>query len=164
MPLIESRDAFFGDAHDMRARLLGLLRLRHTDYDDSTDRAALHSYLLLRSDGQAPLMPWALLPNPHVAWRGRDDCSAWLEITREGLAGRYLVTFGADGSIAQMATDRLLIEGSHVWQREVGLKLDDAQHSRFRLPQRMAYRWYLKDGALSSHDDFHLTRFALERW
>lgn len=161
LPLIESRDAFFGDAHEMRARLLGLLRLMHTDYDDPTERAALHSYLLLRYYGQAPLMPWALLPNPHVAWRARDDESAWLEITRAGLAGRYLVTLGADGRIAQMATDRLLIEGNHVWQREVGLKLDYAERNGFRIPQRMEYRWYLEDGALSSHYAFRLIGFDI---
>ena len=52
----------------MRAKLLGWLKVMHTDYADAKDRASLHSYLVLRYYGQAPLMPWALLPNAHVRW------------------------------------------------------------------------------------------------
>ena len=59
LPLIESRDAFIGAEHDMRAKLLGWLKVMHTDYADRKDVASLHSYLLLRYFGQAPLMPWA---------------------------------------------------------------------------------------------------------
>lgn len=108
LPMLESRDAFLLAGHDMRAKLFGWLKVMHTDYEDPTEVALLHSYLVLRYFGQAPMMPWALLPNPYVQWQPRDDNSAWLVITREGLEGLYLVTFSDDGRITQMETDRLL--------------------------------------------------------
>jgi hypothetical protein len=154
LPVIESRDAFFVDDHDMRAKLFGWLTAMHTNYAEPAARASLHSHLLLRYYGQAPLMPWALLPNDNVVWRPNDATSAYLEITRDGLEGRYLVTFGVDGRIERMETDRLLLEGNHTLQREVGLKLDYAEINGFRVPTRMDYRWTLEDGSLSSHYDF----------
>jgi len=33
VPLMESRDAFFLDAHDMRAKLFGWFKVMHTDYE-----------------------------------------------------------------------------------------------------------------------------------
>ncbi|MEZ5738272.1 MAG: DUF6544 family protein [Burkholderiaceae bacterium] len=122
LPMLESRDAFFVDRHDMRAKLFGWFKVMHTDYDDPSDRRSLHSYLVLRYFGQAPLMPWALLPNDHVRWVAHDSGSAYLEVTREGLAGRYLVRFAADGRIESMETDRLLMEGNGIRQKEIGLK------------------------------------------
>ena len=161
LPILESRDAFFLDGHDMRARLLGWFTVMHTDYDAADEVASLHSYLVLRYYGQAPLMPWALLPNPYVSWRPRDDKSAFLEITRDGLEGRYLVTFGSDGRIERMETDRLLMEGNHLMQREVGLKLDYREVQGFRIPTKMDYRWYLADGTLSSHYRFDLREMTI---
>jgi hypothetical protein len=157
LPVLESRDAFYLDRHDMRAKLFGWVKVMQTDYTAPADIASLHSYLVLRYYGQAPLMPWALLPNPHVAWVARDDRSAWLEITREGLAGRYLVIFAADGRIERMETDRLLMEGNGTMQREVGLKLDYAPVNGFNVPTRMDYHWYLGDGTLASHYAFKAT-------
>lgn len=157
LPLLESRDAFYLDRHDMRAKLFGWLKVMHTDYTAPADIASLHSYLVLRYYGQAPLMPWALLPNPHVAWRARDDRSAWLALTGPGLAGRYLVRFGPDGRIERMETDRLLMEGNGTMQREVGLKRDYHIRNGFNVPTRMEYRWYLGDDSLISHYDFTVT-------
>lgn len=156
LPLIESRDAFIGAEHDMRAKLLGWLKVMHTDYADRKDVASLHSYLLLRYFGQAPLMPWALLPNAHVKWRAKDETSAYLEITRPGLTGRYLVRFGGDGHISSMETDRLLMEGNGSMQRETGLKLDYRDVNGFRVPTRMDYKWVADDGRLISHYTFHV--------
>lgn len=157
LPVIESRDAFGHTGHDMRAKLLGWFKVMHTDYDDARDVASLHSYLLLRYYGQAPLMPWALLPNPHVRWVGNDEASAYLETSREGLAARYLVTFAPDGSIESMATDRLLTEGNGTMQKEVGLKLDYREVNGLRIPSRMDYRWTLADGSLVSHYTFDVS-------
>lgn len=156
LPVLESRDAFFLSGHDMRARLFGWLKVMHTDYEEAAQIASLHSYLVLRYYGQAPMMPWALLPNAHVQWQPRDDNSAWLAITRQGLEGRYLVTFGSDGRIERMETDRLLMEGNFTMQREVGRKLDYREVEGFMIPTRMDYRWYLEDGSLSSHYEFAL--------
>jgi hypothetical protein len=163
LPLLESRDAFYIDRHDMRAKLFGWVKVMHTDYTAPADIASLHSYLVLRYYGQAPLMPWALLPNRHVAWVARDDRSAWLEITRDGLEGRYLVTFAADGRIELMETDRLLMEGNGTLQREVGLKLDYRSVNGFNVPTRMDYRWYLGDDTLSSHYAFEVTGLTIVR-
>jgi hypothetical protein len=157
LPLLESRDAFYLVRHDMRAKLFGWMKVMHTDYADPAEIASLHSYLVLRYYGQAPLMPWALLPNPHVGWRARDDRSAWLEITEPGLAGRYLVTFAPDGRIERMETDRLLMEGNGTMQREVGLKLDYGVRNGFNVPTRMDYRWVLGDGSLGSHYAFEVS-------
>jgi hypothetical protein len=163
LPLLESRDSFFLHGHDMRARLFGWFRVMHTDYDDPADRRSLHAYLVLRYFGQAPLMPWALLPNEHVAWRANDDRSAWLDITRVGLEGRYLVTFDASGGIARMETDRLLMEGNGTMQTEVGVKSDYRVVDGFRVPTRLDYRWYLADGALVGHYAFEVTRLMIHR-
>ena len=157
LPMIESRDAFFPGGHDMRAKLLGWIKVMHTDYADAKDRASLHSYLVLRYYGQAPLMPWALLPNAHVRWVARDDRSAHLEVTRAGLAARYLVKFGVDSRIDSMETDRLLMEGNGTMQREFGQKLDYQEVGGFRIPSRMDYRWTADDGTLISHYAFQVS-------
>jgi hypothetical protein len=154
IPLIESRDAFFLDKHNMRAKLFGWLKVMHTDYQDDAEIASLHSYLVLRYYGQSPLMPWAMLPNPYVKWVANDDTSAYLEVSIDGLASRYLVTFGTDGRIDSMATDRLLMEGNHTMQQEVGRKLDYENINGFMIPTRMDYRWTLEDGSLVSHYAF----------
>lgn len=161
LPIIESRDAFVVDRHDMRAKLLGWFTVMHTDYTDPADRASLHSYLLLRYYGQAPLMPWALLPNGHVRWIAIDDASAYLEITCAGLAGRYLVNFGPDGRIDSMDTDRLLMEGNGTMQRETGRKLDYREVGGFRIPTRMDYRWTAADGSLVSQCEFTVENLRL---
>lgn len=163
LPLLESRDSFFLDRHDMRAKLFGWIKVMHTDDTTPADIASLHSYLVLRYYGQAPLMPWALLPNAYVGWTARDDLSAWLEITQPGLAGRYLVTFAADGRIERMETDRLLMEGNGTMQREVGLKLAYETRNGFRVPTRMDYRWYLGDDSLSSHYAFEVVDMRIEQ-
>ena len=157
VPLLESRDAFFLDRHDMRAKLFGWLKIMHTDYEDNEKLASLHSYLVLRYYGQAPLMPWALLPNEYVGWVAKDEGSAYLEVTRKGLEARYLVTFGPDGRIDRMETDRLLMEGNGTMQKEVGLKLDYGQVNGFVVPSRMDYRWTLADGSLASHYQFEVS-------
>lgn len=156
LPLIESRDAFLPDGHDMRAKLLGWLKVMHTDYVDAGEIASLHSYLVLRYYGQAPLMPWALLPNAHVRWLPNDDTSAYLEVTRDALAGRYRVEFGADGRIDSMQTDRLLMEGNGTMQRESGRKLHYQEVNGFRVPTAMDYRWTAQDGSLISHYAFRV--------
>lgn len=154
LPIIESRDAFFGGSHDMRAKLFGWITVMQTDYARPEQIASLHSYLTLRYYGQAPLMPWALLPNDYVAWEARDESSALLRITRPGLDGAYIVSFGDDGQIIEMATDRLLMEGNETMQREVGQKLDYREVGGFMVPTRMDYLWTLDDGAVSSHYRF----------
>ncbi|MFV0333840.1 MAG: DUF6920 family protein [Tropicimonas sp.] len=154
LPVIESRDAYLGDRHDMRARLFGWVTAMQTDYDQPAQVASLHSYLTLRYYGQAPLMPWALLPNDHVVWEARDDTSAFLRVTRPNLQGAYIVRFGADGRIEEMATDRLLMEGNGIMQSETGLKLDYREQDGFMVPTRMDYLWTLEDGTVSSHYRF----------
>ena len=150
LPLIESRDAFLLDSHDMRAKLLGWKTVMHTDYTDATEVNSLHSYLVLRYYGQAPLMPWALLPNEFVAWEANDDASAYLHLTVDGLAGRYLVHFGDRGEITSMKGDRLLMEGNGAMQREVGLKTDYQEINGFMVPTRLEYRWFDEDEVLIS--------------
>lgn len=154
LPIIESRDAFFGGSHDMRAKLFGWITVMQTDYARPEQIASLHSYLTLRYYGQAPLMPWALLPNDYVAWEARDETSAVLRITRPGLDGAYIVSFGRDGQITEMATDQLLMEGNETMQREVGQKLEYRNVGGFMVPTRMDYLWTLEDGAVSSHYRF----------
>lgn len=154
LPLIESRDAFDGTGHDMQAKLLGWLKVMHTDYADPEQVASLHSYLLLRYHAQAPMMPWAMLPNAQVKWVANDDTSAYLEITRPGLAGHYLVRYGDDGHIASMESDRLLMEGNGTMPREIGLKLDYRVVNGFKTPTRMDYRRLANDGQLISHYAF----------
>lgn len=154
LPIIESRDAFLGDRHDMRAKLFGWMKVMQTDYVKPDQIASLHSYLTLRYYGQAPVMPWALLPNEHVAWEARNEASARLRITRPGLEGAYIVRFGDDGRITEMATDRLLMEGNGTMQFEVGQKLDYREVGGFMVPTRMDYLWTLEDGTVSSHYRF----------
>jgi hypothetical protein len=154
LPWIESRDAFFLDGHDMRAKLLGWFTVMHTDYDAAAQRASLYAYLVLRYYGQAPLMPWALLPSRHVRWLAIDEQSAHLEVTRPGLQARYRVRFGRDGRIDSMQTDRLLMEGNGQMQREFGAKLDYHEVHGFRVPRRMDYRWTSADGRVVSHYAF----------
>lgn len=151
LPIIESRDAFLGDHHDMRAKLFGWVTVMQTDYEQPGQTASLHSYLTLRYYGQAPLMPWALLPNEYVAWAPRDETTAVLRISRPDLAGAYVVRFGADGRIEEMASDRALMEGNETMQFEVGRKLDYREVNGFMVPTRLDYRWTLEDGTLSSH-------------
>lgn len=146
LPWIESCDAFVGAEHDMRAKLLGWLKVMHTDYADPMDVASMHSYLLLRYDSQVPPMPWALLPNAHVKWMAKDDTSAFLEIARPGLTGRYLVRFGGEGHISSMETDRPLS----------GFNLDYREVNGFRVPTRMDYKWREGDGRLISHCTFRV--------
>ncbi|SHI00399.1 DUF6544 family protein [Marivita hallyeonensis] len=150
LPLIESRDAFFVDTHDMRAKLLGWMTVMHTDYQSAEQIDSLHSYLVLRYYGQAPLMPWALLPNDFVVWEENDETSAYLRITHRDLEGAYLVTFGPDGEIVSMNGDRLLMEGNETMQREVGGKSQYREIGGFMLPTRLEYRWYDQSGALIS--------------
>lgn len=151
LPLIESRDAFFLGGHDMRAKLLGWMTVMHTDYQSTELVNSLHSYLVLRYFGQAPLMPWALLPNDFVVWEAIDDTSARLRITYSDLQGAYLVTFGPDGEIISMDGDRLLMEGNETLQREVGLKSEYRETGGFMLPTRLEYRWYDDADTLISH-------------
>lgn len=70
LPIIESRDAYLDGGHNMRAKLFGWITAMHTDYEQPEQIASLHSYLTLRYYGQAPLMPWALLPNGYVELAG----------------------------------------------------------------------------------------------
>lgn len=161
LPMLESRDAYFLDRHNMRAKLAGWMKVMQTDYEDPSEVASLHSYLTLRYYGQAPLMPWALLPNEYVTWEPRDDSSALLSITRPGLEGAYVVRFGSDGQIEEMATDRLLMEGNNTMQFETGRKLDYRNVGGFMVPTRMDYRWTLEDGTLSSHYQFSVSDINL---
>lgn len=151
LPLIESRDAFFVDGHDMRAKLLGWMTVMQTDYQSAEQVNSLYSYLVLRYYGQAPLMPWALLPNDFVVWEENDETSAHLRITHGNLEGSYLVTFGPDGEIIAMNGDRLLMEGNETMQREVGMKSDYREIAGFMVPTRLEYRWYDETDALISH-------------
>lgn len=135
----------------MRAKLLGWRTVMHTNYDAPKQLASLYSYLVLRYYGQAPLMPWALLPNNFVAWDENDASSACLRISHADLAGRYLFCFGADGEIVSMDGDRLLMEGNAAMRREVGKKSDYAEINGFMVPTRMDDRWYDRNDRLISH-------------
>lgn len=163
LPLIESRDAFFVDGHDMRAKLLGWLKVMHTDYEDPEDIASLHSYLVLRYYGQAPVMPWALLPNEFVEWQANDRTSAYLSVTRPGLAGRYLVRFGEDGEIASMDGDRPLMEGNGSMQREVGRKTGYQEINGFMVPTRLDYRWFDESAQMISRFQSEITGLRIIR-
>lgn len=156
LPLLESRDAFHLDGHNMRAKLFGWITVMHTDYETPEEIDSLYSYLVLRYYGQAPVIPWALLPNDYVSWQAVNTTSARLVITHPGLRGNYLVTFAADGRIKQMAIEQFLLEGNHVMQREVGMKQNYQEVNGFRVPTQMDYRWYLEDGTLSSHYQFEI--------
>lgn len=158
LPLIESRDAFFIDTHDMRAKLLGWMKAMHTDYAQANDINSLYSYLVLRYFGQGPLMPWALLPNEYVAWEAHDDQSAYLVITHEGLEGKYLVRFGNQGEIVSMNGDRLLMEGNETMQREEGSKSDYREINGFMVPTKLGYSWYDESDTLISHFESRITR------
>lgn len=161
LPLIESRDAFLLDGHDMRAKLLGWKTVMHTDYADPTEVSSLHSYLVLRYYGQAPLMPWAFLPNEFVAWEANDKTSAYLSLTVDGLAGRYLVHFGDRGEITSMEGDRLLMEGNAAMQREVGLKTDHQEINGFMVPTRLEYRWFDEDDTLVSRFNSQISNLQI---
>lgn len=161
LPLIESRDAYFVGSHDMRAKLFGWMKVMQTDYENESQINSLHSYLLLRYYGQAPLMPWALLPNDFAAWEPNDDQSAYLTITLDDLAGRYLVSFGARGEILSMNGDRLLVEGNELMQREEGTKSNYAEINGFMVPTHLEYSWYNEDDALISHFDSRITLLRL---
>lgn len=161
LPLIESRDAFFIDGHDMRAKLLGWMTVMHTDYDGPEQVASLYSYLTLRYYGQAPLMPWALLPNDFVTWEANGENSAYLSITNANLAGRYLVGFGERGEIVSMEGDRLLMEGNGAMQREVGLKMDYRDINGFMVPTHLDYRWYDDNNTLISHFNSRISNLRL---
>lgn len=151
LPLIESRDAFFVDEHDMRAKLLGWMTVMHTNYQSSEQVNSLYSYLLLRYYGQAPLMPWTLLPNDFVVWEESDETSAHLRITHGDLEGSYFVSFGPDGEIVSMNGDRLLMEGNETMQREVGLKSEYREIGGFMVPTRLEYLWHDNTDAPISH-------------
>jgi hypothetical protein len=161
VPVLESRDALLDGRHEMGARLGGWLPVMRADYTRPEEIASLRSNLTLRYFGQAPLMPWALLPSPHIAWEAGDSHSARLRLTGAGLAAGYEVRFGEDGRIEEMRSDRLLLEGNGVWQAEAGRKLDYREVGGFRVPTRLDYLWTLADGAVAARYAFTVEDLAL---
>ncbi len=85
VPFLESRDAFLIENHDMRAKVLGLKTVMHTEYSKSKQVNALHSYLMLRYYGTALNFPWALLPNEYVGWEPIDDNHAYLVLKKKNI-------------------------------------------------------------------------------
>jgi hypothetical protein len=163
LPLIESRDAFFVDHHNMRAKLLGWKTVMHTDYTDPAQIKSLHSYLILRYYGQATLMPWALLPNEYVTWDEHDADTAYLTITHGDLEGRYIVRFAPNGAITVMEGDRLLMEGNGTLQREVGQKSNYQTVNGFMVPTHLDYRWFDKDDELISRFKSRISNLKILR-
>jgi hypothetical protein len=161
VPILESRDALLDSRHEMGARLAGWVPVMRADYTRPEELASLRSNLTLRYFGQAPLMPWALLPGPHIAWEAGDARSALLRLTGAGLAAAYHVRFGEDGRIEEMRSDRLLLEGNGVWQAEVGQKLDWREVAGFRVPTRLDYVWTGADGRVTARYGFTVSDLAL---
>lgn len=149
---LESRDAFFLTRHDMRAKLWGLVTVMRSDYEEPELIRSLHSYLLLRYYGAAPLYPWVFFTDERIRWEPLDESQAWLIAETPSARGRYLVRFAEDGSIAEMSGSEHQYHGNHELQRESGIKADYVQWQGLKVPSRFSYTWAHEGGATTSYE------------
>ena len=157
VPMLDSRDGFLIDDHDMRARVLGLMKVMHSDYTEQADIDALHSYLMLRYYGTAVDFPWALLPNEYISWSAKDDTHAYLNIDYKNYKGSYLVSFNDQHQITKMETETTMLHGNFEELREVGEKLNYEEINGFMVPTRMQYYWYYADNLINSEYNFDIS-------
>lgn len=156
LPMLESRDSFSIDKHNMRAKAFGQKTVMSTNYTDK-QRDSLYAYLMLRYYGTALDFPWALLPGEYVAWLPKDDKHAYLEITYNNLKGRYLVTFNDKNQIIRLETEDYILHGNEAKLREVGEKSNYKEINGFMIPTHMNYSWYEEDGTLDSNYIFDIS-------
>lgn len=157
MPFIESRDAFMLNQHNMRAKLLGLIKVMKTDYLSQREKDLLHSNLILRYYGTALNFPWALLPSKYVYWEAIDHSNAYLILNYNNYKGRYKVTFGSDGKIIKMETTDFMLHGNDGKLKEIAKKSNYKEINGFMVPTKMDYSWFREDGVLDSHYEFEIT-------
>ena len=154
-PILESRDAFSVDKHNMRAKAFGQKTVMSTDYSEE-QRKSLYTYLMLRYYGTAVDFPWALLPSKYIKWLPKDEKHAYLEITYGDLKGRYLVTFNEKNQITKMETEDYMLHGNEAILREVGEKSQYKEINGFMVPTHFEYSWYEKNGNLDSNYIFNI--------
>ncbi len=154
-PVLESRDSFSIDSHNMRAKALGTKTVMSTDYT-AEQKESLYAYLMLRYYGTALDFPWALLPNEYVKWSPIDDQHVYLDITYNNLKGRYLVTINEKGQITKLETPEYMLHGNSQKLREVGEKSDYKEINGFMIPTHMNYKWYTESNELDSHYEFDI--------
>lgn len=154
-PILESRDAFSINSHNMRAKAFGAKTVMSTDYT-AEQKDSLYSYLMLRYYGTALDFPWALLPSEYVKWSPIDDQHAYLDITYDKLKGRYLVTINEKGQITKLETPEYMLHGNSQKLREVGEKSEYKEINGFMIPTHMNYKWYTENNELDSHYEFDI--------
>ena len=98
MPGVWARamDAYADGQMDMKVRLLSAITVV-----DAVGEPALNETSLMRYLIESPLFPTALLPGGPVRWEPIDDDHARAVISQNGVEGRFVVTFAADGSITR---------------------------------------------------------------
>lgn len=156
-PVLESRDAFSIDKHNMRAKAFGQKTVMSTNYSEE-EKKSLYTYLMLRYYGTAPDFPWALLPNEYIKWLAVDDKHAYLEISYKDLKGKYLVTFNEKNQIVQMETEDYMLHGNDSRLREVGKKSEYKEINGFMVPTHMEYTWYMENGEIDSNYIFDINK------
>ena len=156
-PVLESRDAFSIDKHNMRAKAFGQKTVMSTNYSEE-EKKSLYTYLMLRYYGTAPDFPWALLPNEYIKWLPVDDKHAYLEISYKDLKGKYLVTFNEKNQIVQMETEDYMLHGNDSRLREVGKKSEYKEINGFMVPTHMEYTWYMENGEIDSNYIFDINK------
>ena len=154
-PLLESRDVFSVNKHNMRAKAFGHKTVMSTDYSEDL-RKSLYTYLMLRYYGTAVDFPWALLPSEYIKWLPKDENHAYLEIIYGDLKGRYLVTFNEKNQIIRMETEDYMLHGNKEKLREVGEKSEYKEINGFMVPAHLEYSWYKEDGNLDSNYIFNI--------
>lgn len=150
MPFLESRDAFSGAQHNMRAKILGYITVMDTDYADDRDVESLHEYLTLRYFGTAVTFPWALLPGESHHWEAENESQAWLVLNDASADARYLVTFAPSGEITRMETPGVMLHGNGSMLREVGTKGGYREVEGMMVATEMEYFWYTANEELDS--------------
>ena len=112
MPGVWARamDAYAGGEMDMKVRVMSAITVV-----DAVDEPALNETSLMRYLIESPLFPTALLPGGPVRWEPIDDDRARAVISRDGVEGRFVVTFAADGAITRFdaEADGSLDQGFH---------------------------------------------------
>lgn len=99
LPKVQVVDAFRGGRGLLRVRLFGLLRVANAE-GPAIDRGEALRYL-----AELPWAPDAILGNPAIAWRERDD--GWVEATLDAGGAPVSVRFRFDaaGDIVEVRAD-----------------------------------------------------------
>lgn len=161
-PILESRDAFYVNKHNMRAKVFGQKTVMSTDYSEE-QKKSLYTYLMLRYYGTAVDFPWALLPNEYIKWRAIDNNHAYLEIIYADFKGKYLVTFNEKNQIIRMETESFMLHGNEAKLREVGEKSEYKEINGFMLPTHMEYTWYEENGNIDSSYKFDIENIEYKK-